>query len=1012
MIKVKKSISFIVLLMLLICSFSRGVIATGVDEGNALDEKECVTTSEISEEVSEDVIISDECELTTVSEKETTPTSEIETTMDSETEAITGSEIETATVTEKETDSEKDDIEANEEETVVDEKSDDDVEEYHIEYRIVSEWNNRYNVEVTIENYDIESIRNWMVEFYSEDNIVSVWDAEIYSNEEDCYRIKNAGWNAEIKKGEKITFGYIAEFKEKIDEPEEFELLRFQQDVKNSSYDIEYIVTSAWETGYIMDVIIHNKSDEKIEDWQLSFLLKLNIKNIWNAELIEHDSDEYVLYNGNNNANIESGKSISFGMEVETTNSEILYPDEVVLTDRKVNLLDENEQYINALYEYYGIDPDIKDNDEDGLPDLIEMLELSLDPSKKDSDEDGILDVDEDFDEDGLCNLLEIEKESNPTVSDSDEDGLLDGEEYFKYSTDLQDEDSDDDGLTDYEEVQLGTDPLKEKTNEKELDSERYFVQMLSDDNIELDEDENLLMPSVEMEMKGYTGSYVAISNAELDTYLNNRAILGVPILFQNQGEEITKETKLSFDISSLIKRKQYDESNLKDIAVCKLDGYVEDVDEDIKFDDNIEDLEECYEVCDDESILYYDDDEGTEVVPVLENYSFEPLETSLDLKEGIISADIEDSGIYMLMNEKELLKSVGLNLFDLKELKPNLTKGQADIVFVVDTTGSMSSVIKNTANSIIEFVDDLENNYNVQTNYSLIEYRDVEVDGNDTTKVHKNGFSNWYTDPELFSEEIRSLLANGGGDEPESLVEALGMAANLDYRENVDKFVVIITDASCKVNNNYGYNSLEEVIDELNSNNVVTSIVTKTALKDKYSCVTKNGGIVGDISKNFADELKKLIDLIANQSEDGAWYLLDTYEYIKLDKKYDELGDMDTDGDGLTDVEELGSSRDMDLSLFANNLLIRYGSLIDSTTKSEIEKNMAMGLLRVPMYGARSNPRLKDTDLDGILDGNDREPKKVSKELIFTIKMQKLATVFLISYLRKPLLDIMFRII
>ena len=137
---------------------------------------------------------------------------------------------------------------------------------------------------------------------------------------------------------------------------------------------------------------------------------------------------------------------------------------------------------------------DLIDIDEDGLPDGCDQI--------IDSDGDGVSDAEEiqcssdpfigsdlpmDFDEDGLCDYLDIDDDGDgvvdflelewgtePTNPDSDGDGLSDGDEIFNHETEPLVEDTDGDGVNDGEEVAAGTDPLsapveiKEKVEEEE----------------------------------------------------------------------------------------------------------------------------------------------------------------------------------------------------------------------------------------------------------------------------------------------------------------------------------------------------------------------------------------------------------------------------------------------------------------------------------------------------------------------------------------------------------------
>ncbi len=79
---------------------------------------------------------------------------------------------------------------------------------------------------------------------------------------------------------------------------------------------------------------------------------------------------------------------------------------------------------------------------------------------------DSVLDPDGDEDGDGLNNSLEIELGTNPRLPDTDNDGLSDGFEYNVISTDPLEWDTDGDRLSDGEEFNAyGTDPLVNDTD-------------------------------------------------------------------------------------------------------------------------------------------------------------------------------------------------------------------------------------------------------------------------------------------------------------------------------------------------------------------------------------------------------------------------------------------------------------------------------------------------------------------------------------------------------------------
>jgi parallel beta-helix repeat protein len=103
-----------------------------------------------------------------------------------------------------------------------------------------------------------------------------------------------------------------------------------------------------------------------------------------------------------------------------------------------------------------GTDPNDADTDDDTLPDGWEVVN-GIDPHSAAGD-DG---ADGDPDGDGLTNIEEYVHGTDPNDADSDDDGLTDAEEVNTHGTDPNDADTDDDGLTDSQEVNIhGTDPL------------------------------------------------------------------------------------------------------------------------------------------------------------------------------------------------------------------------------------------------------------------------------------------------------------------------------------------------------------------------------------------------------------------------------------------------------------------------------------------------------------------------------------------------------------------------
>jgi hypothetical protein len=126
------------------------------------------------------------------------------------------------------------------------------------------------------------------------------------------------------------------------------------------------------------------------------------------------------------------------------------------------------------------------------------------------------------------------------------------------------------------------------------------------------------------------------------------------------------------------------------------------------------------------------------------------------------------------------------------------------DIVFCIDTTGSMAPVIETVKDGAISFHKRLEsamaskNKSISQLRLRVIGYRDFADDPRDAIEE-----SNFWHIPEQthdFEAFVRGLRAGGGGDEPESGLEALSLAIDSDWERGLDRrrhIIVIFTDAS-----------------------------------------------------------------------------------------------------------------------------------------------------------------------------------------------------------------------
>ena len=184
----------------------------------------------------------------------------------------------------------------------------------------------------------------------------------------------------------------------------------------------------------------------------------------------------------------------------------------------------------------------------------------------------------------------------------------------------------------------------------------------------------------------------------------------------------------------------------------------------------------------------------------------------------------------------------------------------KADVVFVIDATGSMGSYISSVKTNLTNFISTI-NGEGIDVRVRFVVYRDITC-SEETVK------SSWYTSSADAIAYLNDVKATGGGDGPETILDGIGQLFTSDfgYRTDAAKFCISLTDASTKMDNTLGYTCEEEVTNKLIENAINSSIITRTAHFDTYeNFVSKDGGVLADIAGDYSVVLKKLADTVIN---------------------------------------------------------------------------------------------------------------------------------------------------
>jgi len=125
------------------------------------------------------------------------------------------------------------------------------------------------------------------------------------------------------------------------------------------------------------------------------------------------------------------------------------------------------------------------------------------------------------------------------------------------------------------------------------------------------------------------------------------------------------------------------------------------------------------------------------------------------------------------------------------------------DIVFCIDVTYSMEPVLENVKKSALTFRDRLESVMREdgkvisQLRIKVVAFRDFADNADDA--LEQSGFLNLPEQASEFAHFVQKLRPNGGGDIPESGLEALAVAIDADWESGLDRrrhVIVVFTDA------------------------------------------------------------------------------------------------------------------------------------------------------------------------------------------------------------------------
>ncbi len=204
-----------------------------------------------------------------------------------------------------------------------------------------------------------------------------------------------------------------------------------------------------------------------------------------------------------------------------------------------------------------------------------------------------------------------------------------------------------------------------------------------------------------------------------------------------------------------------------------------------------------------------------------------------------------------------------------------DLTGKYINLALIVDTTGSMGGIINSVKETLKEFVDAIAAT-NATLRISLIDYKDITAgNGADPTVLHYSPeLSIWFEndDVEALKTEIGGLKATGGGDGPESAVDALGNLIEPDvmtFNSAAAKFAFLVTDANYKTENTHDLENMKERMHKIVEKGIITSVITQKGNYQFYrKLATVTEGILINVDSDFSNTMGRFAAKIVEEAE------------------------------------------------------------------------------------------------------------------------------------------------
>lgn len=182
--------------------------------------------------------------------------------------------------------------------------------------------------------------------------------------------------------------------------------------------------------------------------------------------------------------------------------------------------------------------------------------------------------------------------------------------------------------------------------------------------------------------------------------------------------------------------------------------------------------------------------------------------------------------------------------------IKESEERSGADIVFIVDVTGSMSEEIEGVKNSMVDFIQSLETE-GLDVKVGIVPYSDYAPSSTTDSVGFDPAFLN-LSDPTTAADYANNLSASGGNDTPENAYGAIMYAwKNMSWRKETQRIFILITDAPSHYEGDSDWSDSTNDFDpKYTKSDVINALYGFATLH----IVASTGGYYSDTDTDFSD--------------------------------------------------------------------------------------------------------------------------------------------------------------